>query len=42
LAKKSAFLTQTKGNFAEKVIITLFFEKNADFLLEIGKNRRKL
>jgi hypothetical protein len=37
LAKKSAFLTQTKGNFAEKVIITLVFEKNA-----IGKIGRKL
>jgi hypothetical protein len=36
LAKKSAFLTQTKGNFAEKVIITLVFEKNANFF------RRKL
>jgi hypothetical protein len=28
LAKKSAFLTQIKGNFSEKVIITLVFEKN--------------
>jgi hypothetical protein len=33
-AKKSAFLTQTKGNFAEKVIITLVFEKNANFFAE--------
>jgi hypothetical protein len=31
IAKKFAFLTQTKGNFAEKVIITLVFEKNANF-----------
>jgi hypothetical protein len=36
LAKKSAFLTQIKGNFAEKVIITLVLEKNANFF------RRKL
>jgi hypothetical protein len=34
--KKSAFLTQTTGNIAEKVTITLFFEKNANFF------RRKL
>jgi hypothetical protein len=26
LAKKLAFLTQTKGNFAEKVITTLVFD----------------
>jgi hypothetical protein len=37
-----AFLTQTKGNFAEKVIATLVFGKNAIFSLKIGKNRRKL
>jgi hypothetical protein len=30
-AKKLAFLTQTKGNFAGKVIVTLVFEKNASF-----------
>jgi hypothetical protein len=34
--RKIAFLTQIKGNFAEKVIISLVFEKNANFF------RRKL
>jgi hypothetical protein len=29
-----ALLTQTKGNFAEKVIKTLFFAKNANFFAE--------
>jgi hypothetical protein len=38
LAKKSAFFTQTKGNFAEKVIITLVFEKNANFFAENWEN----
>jgi hypothetical protein len=38
LAKKLAFLTQTKGNFAEKVIITLAFEITANFS---GENWRK-
>jgi hypothetical protein len=42
LAKKSAFFTPIKGNCAEKVIITLVFEKNAKFFAENGKNRRKL
>jgi hypothetical protein len=32
--KKLALLTHTKGNFAEKVIITLVFEKNAIFFAE--------
>jgi hypothetical protein len=36
------FFTQTKGNFAEKLIIALVFEKNANIFAEIGKNRRKL
>jgi hypothetical protein len=36
------FLAQTQGNFVEKVIITLVFEKNAIFWLKIGKNRKKL
>jgi hypothetical protein len=34
LANQSAFLTQIKGNFAEKVIKTLVFEKNAKFYAE--------
>jgi hypothetical protein len=42
LAKKSAFLTQIKGNFAEKVIITLFLRKTPNVSPKIGKNRRKL
>jgi hypothetical protein len=29
--EKMAFLTQPKGNFAEKVIITMVFEKSAIF-----------
>jgi hypothetical protein len=36
LAKILAFLTQTTAYFAKKVIITLVFEKNANFF------RRKL
>jgi hypothetical protein len=36
--KKLAFLTRMKGYFAEKVIITLVFEKNANFFAE---NRQK-
>jgi hypothetical protein len=41
--RKIAFLTQIKGNFAEKVIISLVFEKNANFFSpKIGKKRRKL
>jgi hypothetical protein len=43
LANKSTFLTQVKGNFSEKVITTLVFDKNANFVSpKIGKNRRKL
>jgi hypothetical protein len=41
--KKSAFLPQIKGNFAEKVIITSVFEKHANFFRrKLAKNRRKL
>jgi hypothetical protein len=36
-----AFLTQTKGNFLEKVIITLVFEKNADFFAENWQKSQK-
>jgi hypothetical protein len=34
LAKKLTSLTQTKDNFAEKVIVTLVIEKNANFSAE--------
>jgi hypothetical protein len=37
IGEKLAFLTQNKAKF-----ITLVFEKNANFLQKIGKNRRKL
>jgi hypothetical protein len=40
--EKWAFLTQNKAKLCKNMIITLFFEKNAKFLLQIGKNRRKL
>jgi hypothetical protein len=43
LAKILAFFAQTTASFFAKiVIITLVFEKNANFLPKIGKNRRKL
>jgi hypothetical protein len=42
LAKKSAFFTQTKGNFAEKVIIALVFEKNANFFAENLEKSQKI
>jgi hypothetical protein len=42
LAKKLTFLTQTKGNFAEKVIITLVFEKNAKFFAENWQKSQKI
>jgi hypothetical protein len=41
-AKKLAFLTQNKAKICEILIITLVFEKNANFLPKIVKNRRKL
>jgi hypothetical protein len=37
-----AFLTQTKGNFAEKVIMTLVFEKNANFFTENWQKSQKI
>jgi hypothetical protein len=40
--KNRRFLIQIKGNFAEKVIITLVLEKTPIFSPKIGKNRRKL
>jgi hypothetical protein len=41
-AKKLAFLTQSKGKLRKILIITLVFEKNANFLPKFFKNRRKL
>jgi hypothetical protein len=41
-AKKLAFLTQSKAKLCKIVIITLVFEKNANFSPKIVKNRRKL
>jgi hypothetical protein len=42
LAKKSAFFTHSKGNFAKKVIITLVFEKNANFFAENWEKSQKI
>jgi hypothetical protein len=42
LAKKLAFYAQNKAKLCKNWIITLVFEKNANFLQKIGKNRRKL
>jgi hypothetical protein len=41
-AKKLAFLARNKAKLCKFMIITLVFEKNANFLQKIGKNRRKL
>jgi hypothetical protein len=41
-AKKWAFLTQNKAKLCKILIITLVFEKNANFLPKIAENRRKL
>jgi hypothetical protein len=41
-AKKSAFSTQINGNFAEKVIIILIFEKNANFSAENWQKSQKI
>jgi hypothetical protein len=40
--KKLAFLTQNKAKICKILIITLVFEKNANFLPKIVKNCRKL
>jgi hypothetical protein len=40
LAKILAFFAQTSASFCKNLIITLGFEKNANFLPKIGKNRR--
>jgi hypothetical protein len=37
-----AFLSQNKANLCKNLIITLVFEKNANFLPKIGENRRIL
>jgi hypothetical protein len=43
LAKILAIFAQTITSFfAKNLIITLVFEKNANFLKKIGTNRRKL
>jgi hypothetical protein len=42
LAKNSAFFTPIKGKFAEKVIITLVFEKNANFFAENVQKSQKI
>jgi hypothetical protein len=42
IAKKLAVLTQNKAKLCKILIITLVFEKNANFLPKIGPNRRKL
>jgi hypothetical protein len=41
-SKKMAFLTQNKAKLCKILIITLAFVKNANFLLKIDGNRRKL
>jgi hypothetical protein len=41
-AKKSAFLTQSKAELCKILIITLVYEKNANFLPKIVENRKKL
>jgi hypothetical protein len=40
--KKLASVTRNKAKVCKILIITLVFEKNANFFAEIGKNRRKL
>jgi hypothetical protein len=42
MAKKIAFLTQNKAKLCKNLIITMVFEKNANFVAEIVENRRKL
>jgi hypothetical protein len=41
-AKKLAFFTKKQSKIFKKLIITLVFEKNANFLQKIGKNWQKL
>jgi hypothetical protein len=42
IAKKLAFLTQNNAKLCKFLIITLAFEKNANFFAKNSKNRRKL
>jgi hypothetical protein len=42
ISKKIAFLTQNKAKICKILIITLAFEKNANYLPKIVENRRKL
>jgi hypothetical protein len=39
--KKLGFLTQSKAKLCKILIVTLVFEKNANFLQKIDKNHRK-
>jgi hypothetical protein len=41
-AKKLAFLTQNKAKLCKNLIITLFFEKNANFLTENCRKSQKI
>jgi hypothetical protein len=41
-SKKLAFLTQNKAKLCKILIITLVFEKNANFLPKIVENRKKM
>jgi hypothetical protein len=41
-SEKMAFLTQNKAELCKNLIITLVFDKNANFLPKIVENRRKL
>jgi hypothetical protein len=41
-SEKLAFLTQNKAKIYKILIITWVFEKNANFLPKIVKNRKKL
>jgi phosphoserine phosphatase len=42
LAKILAFLTQIKAKLCKKLIITLVFEKNANFFVENGRKSQKI
>jgi hypothetical protein len=42
LAKNIGVFAQPTASFCKILIITLVFEKNANFVAKIGKNRRKL
>jgi hypothetical protein len=41
-AKKFAFMTQNNAKLCKILMITLVFEKSANFLQKIVENRRKL